>query len=394
MLVCISLCTTFSSFADDVKTIDDTTVVTLESIRTSRFPSFEYNQKGSKLLLSYWQRGVLDSACLVGKSLFGKEILVFRHVWLNPTLLLQVEMNNLSEDSLPSNFFRLAKFQQDRYKLMADKILAKGSFGTINWSACTTLVDWQIHKADSLCMVLDTSTVNYLIALYFKGDFDKFYSILQHNPQFSNTRLRNLYEIEASFIDQTKSGRYGATVGYISPMSGNLNFLGSMICVDGFLGYRYFRLFGDIGFRLTPTKKSIAFVHNDSIFEGKYVGGIGFYTEFGYEIFRHFPHQIDFIAGYESIGNIINDISPQIKDTTQFNFSSQGISVGIGYRYFPPLPETIIGLYIEFFYRYSVYDLKNSEGKDIKGGATCLRITLAPNDHIFDHSQRRALRVK
>jgi hypothetical protein len=232
--------------------------------------------------------------------------------------------------------------------------------------------------ANRLIPGLDTTSIEFLYALFYAGNFEQFFKEIEKKP-FSKSRIARLYEKEIRRVRLFPSPRAGFSGGIWHP-SGNVAILGNQPEVGFFMGIRWLRFSLDfnINRRIFPSKNEYLIV-NEGIADT--TTGHNVY-HFGLDFMVHAlklgRHEIDVSAGFgwESL---------QIKEIDLFTFPC---IPGVGYRVYLGKDES---MYIGAQLRYYYLNFNNVGGTPLNGNALSFKLMYGFSDYFFKTSNLKAL---
>lgn len=229
------------------------------------------------------------------------------------------------------------------------------------------------NLADSLTHVLNPNSYEYLWALYYSKQYDKFFYALKNNNAFYNTYLAKYYngQLKKKKNELEMNARFYS--GFWNPNSNLKKYLGQQIEFGFGAGLKKWRLMADIliySFRAGKIDNNFYIYddNDDSIKIVKRCGNYYFGLDFGLEIFRTRSNELNILFG---IG--IDDI-----ETPTENVSSLNINPGLGYRiYIGKFKVIYIGP--ELRYHFVHYEKDKNIFTDLSGNAFSLRLVFGIN---------------
>jgi len=220
--------------------------------------------------------------------------------------------------------------------------------------------------ASALLPKCSRNTDEYLICLFYSGDFKGFYSLLRDNPDYSGCRLTSLYDYYVRYYRHLGRPEIGLIAGAWIPL-GHASRLG----IHPNLGYSMGWQQGPVSAGITMAFKFLDapddyYVKQAGLFlpTHEFFGGqIG--LDIGYELFRIRRHELHVVTGinFDGFDALDMDRSP-IEKAVSIN--TLNINPGFEYRFFHSKNEkTYIGLRI----RYNIVDYMKSgqAGSNLSG---------------------------
>jgi hypothetical protein len=339
-----------------------------------------------RLFKDYYQRGRIDSINLVIKYL--KDKCTQNYIQKSEIILSSILSNSFNDSLIDSSMFIWASSYQRR----PDKLFSwRFDYGVVegNKYFLKEIHQFMSSVYDSLSRVLDTSTTQYLLSLYYSGKYDIFYYKLRHSPAFKKSILKSLYDKKCrSELFETQQ-RFGFSVGYWGPI-GELSILGPHPEIGGYLGIRWWKIYGDFaGFlRFNDAKNEYKFMSKDSLYKTKYFSEWSLGGEFGFEVLRKYKNQFDLLFGVGS--DHLTAIDPGIKAENR-DIKTIYYSPGIGYRYYLGKYKAII-LNPQIRYTFLDYSSKNLNGSNLNGNILSIRLCIGISDHLVDDQELEYLR--
>lgn len=309
-------------------------------------------------------------------------------------ILYSILSNEFSDTSIDASFFDNIIQDSIQYAVKPGGVIIDGD--QVWYELYTSYQSLLTTIADSLSNVLDSTSTEYLIALYYAGYFERFFRLIREKEEFENSRISQVYAQRVRKLKFDYGLHISFSGGYWIP-TGKLSRIGTHPYINmNFIGIRWWRLFADADFehRFLKSRNPIEFM-NDSgdtlSSRGNNLGVGHVMAVFGIEAFRKGFHQIDVSFGvgmdlFQATGSIFSSNPEDVF------LGSVSLNPSISYKFHcGPNRNVTIGPEI----RYSILRYQDDKNAitNLSGNAISIRFVIGLNSHAHTDDDMRRLRA-